>query len=431
MARVGKSIILPILCLLVLFGCGPRGLQRKSLVLDKSDSNLLGRCSSQHVAGEVIQKIDALFIRSGKYARSFLPPPYANFPHSLTPSYPELVSKSMESPLILNPARLGTYYQRIDSELRHLPPILASYLADGKGELEVVATSVESSNGQQLLPLLGRVYGLHLWAQRYDFALCNRDKQLARSKFDVRSYFKLEHLLQDDDSEEQLLLSAELPVTVEKDLIDLCQKNRPEASVAATAICRRELSQAKWQQFYQHHRKKFYQERYLDIFRLNRTEQLNCRKTSDDKVEIDVPFYLPNIGLQGKLQQAVKRYYSSSKLGVSLKIVLHPSPQGAVTIKEHSGVISHINHQPNGAMEIALSRNLDGEAIISTLGHELGHILGFKDCYLEFLSQGEQQSEEVLVYYSLDKKNLMCSIGKWSLIPDEYLTKLVESRCVF
>ena len=58
---------------------------------------------------------------------------------------------------------------------------------------------------------------------------------------------------------------------------------------------------------------------------------------------------------------------------------------------------------------ITLDQNmpLDQNGLVTTLRHEFGHVLGFPDCYVEFYDT----LEKMMVFYSLDQNNLMCTEG--------------------
>ena len=70
-----------------------------------------------------------------------------------------------------------------------------------------------------------------------------------------------------------------------------------------------------------------------------------------------------------------------------------------------SGIVPHTDGA--GGNQIFLDANLSYRQKNSTqiLQHEFGHLLGFPDCYVQFYDE----SNQTVVYYSLQKNNLMCN----------------------
>jgi hypothetical protein len=60
-----------------------------------------------------------------------------------------------------------------------------------------------------------------------------------------------------------------------------------------------------------------------------------------------------------------------------------------------------------GGNEITMDKNapLSEYEVQWTIRHEFGHVLGFRDCYLEFYDS----TEKAIVSYQFDVTNLMCS----------------------
>lgn len=89
---------------------------------------------------------------------------------------------------------------------------------------------------------------------------------------------------------------------------------------------------------------------------------------------------------------------------------------------------NHLSYVKEDAPSIIyLSSFLEFNSLLTTLSHELGHTLGFPDCYHEFYDPQEKE----IIYYSLDEtgKNLMCHLDPMAKIPDSYLEKLSAALC--
>jgi hypothetical protein len=63
------------------------------------------------------------------------------------------------------------------------------------------------------------------------------------------------------------------------------------------------------------------------------------------------------------------------------------------------------------------------------LAHELGLVLGFPDCYVEFFDNSKKE----LVYYEIAEKNMniMCSMKEGVKVPSDYFLQLEQSSCNF
>lgn len=66
---------------------------------------------------------------------------------------------------------------------------------------------------------------------------------------------------------------------------------------------------------------------------------------------------------------------------------------------------------PNVRLGNRLTMNSDtfhfSQKDAKTFAHEMGHVLGFPDCYVEFYDA----KKKVMVFYSLDPSNIMCTLA--------------------
>ena len=69
------------------------------------------------------------------------------------------------------------------------------------------------------------------------------------------------------------------------------------------------------------------------------------------------------------------------------------------------GAVPHVNQVGGNTITLDANTPTDEYSVQWTLRHEFGHVLGFKDCYLEFYDHVEKQ----FVNYQLDLTDIMCS----------------------
>ena len=94
-------------------------------------------------------------------------------------------------------------------------------------------------------------------------------------------------------------------------------------------------------------------------------------------------------------------------------------------IKFEDSMISFVDGDNSNNMTLSLG--LSGHQLLSVFTHELGHVLGFKDCYVEFFNPRKSN----LIYYTLDgnQSNLMCEITKEAIVPFSYKQQVLKTYC--
>jgi hypothetical protein len=119
-----------------------------------------------------------------------------------------------------------------------------------------------------------------------------------------------------------------------------------------------------------------------------------------------------------------RQYYQTEKFQVLFEAVL---PQNAeVNIVWKSEVVSHVDF--NTLNEVTLSDTLRSAPIsksAATMAHELGHILGLADCYVEYFSNKEKQMN----YFELDPSNLMCRANAENRLSKENFEAIFKHHC--
>lgn len=91
--------------------------------------------------------------------------------------------------------------------------------------------------------------------------------------------------------------------------------------------------------------------------------------------------------------------------------------------------ISYVPDQQRNLMYLdpAMARNDKTSARRMVMAHEFGHVLGYRDCYVEFY---ESESDQ-FVFYQVDSRNIMCSISAATAVPDNHHLQIINKRCSF
>tara|TARA_R110000868_G_scaffold110286_3_gene299005 strand:+ start:419 stop:1525 length:1107 start_codon:yes stop_codon:yes gene_type:complete len=147
-------------------------------------------------------------------------------------------------------------------------------------------------------------------------------------------------------------------------------------------------------------------------------EGLECKKTSAGNQLI-----FPVNGSEQDIiaASAAAQWWSSQQAKFQLSVVASDS-SSAIKIQHINAGPSHVNmHDRN---EINLGPGLASPLIIA---HEMGHILGFPDCYFE----AWDKDSESFIYIELDPtgSNLMCNINGAAKVPSDYFKQLEASYC--
>lgn len=91
--------------------------------------------------------------------------------------------------------------------------------------------------------------------------------------------------------------------------------------------------------------------------------------------------------------------------GWQLKLDFKPQGTDAPYVVFVPGATPHVNDLAGNEITMDANEPLTEYSVQWTIRHEFGHVLGFKDCYVEFYDS----KNEVIINYQLDINNLMCS----------------------
>ena len=110
--------------------------------------------------------------------------------------------------------------------------------------------------------------------------------------------------------------------------------------------------------------------------------------------------YTPNQYLD-ELFQEVENFYSNVDFSLEIKRV----DKGGVNVSLFDQGIPRYDYKTKSLHLPKLNGVVDKEVIKRITIHEVGHVLGFPDCYIEFFEEGNHES---LTIYHLFRDNIMC-----------------------
>lgn len=162
----------------------------------------------------------------------------------------------------------------------------------------------------------------------------------------------------------------------------------------------------------------------------NKNLYLQCLKVAG-KNRIEVPVFISDMVRErwpGKFQEYLSQasaYWKNEEIQVIFREALI-GEQNPVMLKLSDKVLSYVPQL--GGNELYLSRFLShDERLVKILAHELGHVIGLPDCYVEGVSLEDNR----FFYFELDRKNknLMCSIDFGSKISESAFIQIKTNYC--
>ena len=296
------------------------------------------------------------------------------------------------------------------------------FLANDKSDFQFQ----EEVNTDQITDVLKKLNQVIDLSSRWNYLQCNLAELSQREKKDIRAYLRYKDFQEKSCSghcdESELLKNK----NAQEELIHLCQ------AINSEYICQLEYEQRKkskslteFESFYLQKNNEIYN----NFFKIDVLNKWNCQKNGE-KTIIEVPYYVDEI-FKVKISRSIDEFEAFveqkwSSDYIQLKLILTELPtKDVVKINWVDSSVSFVNYsQPK---VINMSKQLTYKRLMLVFAHEIGHVLGFPDCYLEFYDQDKKEA----IYYDLDfdSDNLMCDIHFGAQAPDDYLDQLAKSAC--
>ncbi|MEK6623751.1 MAG: hypothetical protein AABY86_02205, partial [Bdellovibrionota bacterium] len=306
----------------------------------------------------------------------------------------------------------------------------------------------------KLRVMVAQIYGLEAMALRFENASCHGDELAKNINKDIASYLILKGLECSSDGHKPdgvaFCLQKVLPSWNDQEYFEMRSKILPHLIALCGMVegnsvkrCQSEMASAvasgNLLSWYTEYREQVRIKRFKPFFEIrSESKRYACAKIKnlvpgshqETTTVMTVPFVSAGETIDPVLREVGQSYWKQNN-AFYIKFVPVKAqdnvPDNAIRIHVSSSILSHVrNDRPNDLM--LASSVLQNKTLLKlTLAHELGHVFGFEDCYVEYFNQ---VSEE-LVYYELDSTNLMCSMQPGNYLPSSYFTKLINERCQF
>lgn len=332
------------------------------------------------------------------------------FPHIMAPQDIDVNATFVTDPL--NPLVLSQ--KKLASELENLR-------ARWNLSVDKELSKIEDLN--DINQIHKEIHVLKRKAERFHALSCSYPTLKARANNDVRPYFLVKEKLEsgfspEDPSMESLLLS-------------MCSEfNTPALCSMEYLMSRRQGSIGLFFQNSSEH----YEKRLANFFEPHPATKWKCHKEEAQTVVTvrllkDERLKNQLFGTYDVLKSFVTQKWSNEKIRVDLELIdAHEKEVNEKVLKVvwSPNALSFVSRHNPYVMN--LSSKLNFSHLSLTFAHELGHVLGFPDCYHEFY---DSKAKEI-IYYALDEsgKNLMCHLNGRATIQDSYLERLEEQVCL-
>ncbi|MBI2522667.1 MAG: hypothetical protein HYV97_19760 [Bdellovibrio sp.] len=299
----------------------------------------------------------------------------------------------------------------------------------------------------KLRVLVAQIYGLEAMAMRFENANCHSEELVQNINKDIASFlvlkgfecssdgrrpggvaFCLQEILQSWNDQEYF----EARQNILPHLVNLCDM----AGERSVSQCQTEMSSAissgKLLNWYEENREQVRVKRFKPLFELRAAEskRYSCTKINNGKTTVmSIPYVSAGKTIDPVLREVGQSYWRQNNTFFIkfVPVTSSEAPEDALRIQVKNSVLSHVRGDRPNDMILASSVLQNKTLLKLTIAHELGHVLGFVDCYIEYFNQASEE----LVYYEVDSTNLMCSMQPGNYLPSSYFTKLIDERCQF
>jgi hypothetical protein len=328
------------------------------------------------------------------------------------------IKSSPLSPLILSEAALNTSLKNLEIKFKELIGKNNYDHLAGAQDAPFLTISLSKEKSALFNEMVGETRDLLTKSLRWQSLQCSLEELSRRKERDVRSYFVLEHEKKTSESETSINEAA----------LNICNDfNRPVVCLSEQQILKRKNNIKGFNDHYE----KLGLDKTSLFFKRHGTHQFLCKKEAG-KTVLEIPYIADSVLVArlgktfAQMETKISERWSNDRVQVRMKKV-GIKADGVLDFKWQGGGLSFVDRAK--PLTINLSEFLSRDILMLTINHELGHVLGFPDCYHEFYDKRKKE----IVYYSLDKssENLMCTMSINASIPNLYFDQLLESACSY
>ncbi len=288
--------------------------------------------------------------------------------------------------------------QKLNERIASMPNDMKPYLLEGKTLVEVPPVSDEvfiknirelNSTYQSAVRLLGQIQWFDYYAQQ--------------DVRDIRGYyFFMKQPTAVTELTQFSKLADEVKVKYSEWLVGMCHNSGvTKSSCAAELTMATEKDQVS--QFYA---------KYLPVAKNTYDSFFQATKIRPDLkwsptgLNLTQDFILPTLQkITLWLKTNVEEEWKFS--GFELLVNFVPQNSIAPFLVFEKGVTPHVSGKTWNSITMDPDYSLDDYDTQWTIRHEFGHVLGFRDCYLEFYDKSAKE----MIYYTIEPDNLMCAWG--------------------
>ncbi len=154
---------------------------------------------------------------------------------------------------------------------------------------------------------------------------------------------------------------------------------------------------------------------------LNKKDKFKCISTNK-KTILYVNFKSKSKEIQTLVNESLAQYWKSKKFMVKARWNDRKSSK-VINISFTKEKVSKHLMLTDHYIYLSKSDMNDKNIALKVLAHEIGHVFGFKDCYVEFFDCPLQE----LIYYEIDNQDLMCSLA--GNVLEKHFIKLKKFKC--
>lgn len=284
------------------------------------------------------------------------------------------------------------------------------------------------------------VFYLYQNANRFESLKCSFQTLAQKKNLDFRPMKMIEDLCQKKDGvascSEQTIgqMTVAEEEMVKASTLDLCRSFKQDISCQTEwQINDKKGSKAQMIKSYQD---RFRKEKFNKLFELRSGHQrFQCAEiVDDDKNSLIVMKINVDQGLwEMETLKALLRFVSLQWSNPQFKLEFEIVGQNAIAGETVIQILNTSNFNSfvpdNNTRVVYLSDKLDFLTKQKVLAHEIGHVLGFPDCYIEFFDEKKKE----LIYYeqSNTDTNIMCSLKNSVRASEAYIQQLREKSCLF